>query len=166
MEQIGKKELHEDIQKYGGYILSDGTLNLRHLLPKAYDLLNYYELGAELRAEILTCFKPAEDVEIDPRQSLFLYQYYSEVELDEEKLEEANYIWAEDVFNLFSFLSPEGYYFGESEGDGACIGWFQFEEEDDEEEWEDKGTCDRCGEVIPYDEVYVKNGGFCNNCKN
>jgi hypothetical protein len=32
--------------------------------------------------------------------------------------------------------------------------------EDDEEEWEDKGTCDRCGEVIPYDEVYVKNGGF------
>jgi hypothetical protein len=85
MEQIGKKELHEDILKNEGYILSDGTLNLKHLLPKAYDLLNYYELGAELRAEILTCFKPAEGIEIDPRQSLFLYQYYSEVELDEEK---------------------------------------------------------------------------------
>jgi hypothetical protein len=104
MVQIGKKELHEDIQKYGGYILSDGTLNLKHLLPKAYDLLNHYELGAELRADILACFKPAEDVEIDPRQSLFLYQYYSEVDLDEEKLEEANYIWNEDVFNLFNFL--------------------------------------------------------------
>lgn len=164
---MSKQQLHEDILKNEGYILSDGTLNLKHLLPKAYDLLNYYELGAELRADILTCFKPAEGVEIDPRQSLFLYQYYSEVELDEEKQEEANYIWNEDVYNMFNFLSPDGYSFGSSEGDGACIGWFRwFDEEDDEEEWEDKGTCDKCGEVVPYDDVYVKNGGYCNNCKN
>lgn len=134
---IGKKELHEDIQKNEGYILSDGTLNLQHLLPKAYDLLNHYELGAELRKDILACFKPVGDNEIDPEQSLFLYQYYSEVELDEDKMEEANEIWNEDVYTLFSFLSPAGYSFGSSEGDGACIGWFRWEDEEEEEEEEE-----------------------------
>jgi hypothetical protein len=100
---------------------------------------------------------------------LFLYQYYSEVELDEDKLEEANYIWAEDVYNLFSFLSPEGYSFGSrAKGTGLVSAGskLRMRRRIDEEEWEDKGTCDRCGEVIPYDEVYVKNGGFCNNCQN
>ena len=134
MERIGKKELHEAIAKNEGYILSDGTLNLRHLLPKAYDLLNYYELGAELRAEILTCFNPVGDVELDPQQSLFLYQYYDDAELNEDKLEDANYLWNEDVYNFFNFISPDGYFFGSSEGDGACIGWFRYEDEEDEEE--------------------------------
>jgi len=36
----------------------------------------------------------------------------------------------EDVFNLMQCIAPKGCYFGSSEGDGACFGFWEYEEED------------------------------------
>jgi hypothetical protein len=60
----------------------------------------------------------------------FINQYYDHVEIPDNKQEDANYLWNEDIFNYFNNISPNGYYFGSSIGDGACIGFFKIEEED------------------------------------
>jgi hypothetical protein len=128
-----------------GYILSDGTLHNLHLLTKAYDFICLWEITAprieEIKQDILKCFQPTEDYyEVNGNLSLFVQQYHGEIELKsyEEMTEEHgwsdNDVWNDDVFNLFQKISPDGFYFGNSEGDGACIGWFKFEEEEEEEE--------------------------------
>jgi hypothetical protein len=125
------KDLQKDIRKKQGYIFSDGTLNLTHLLPKAYDLLVSYNMRTNLKQEIESVFTATEKAnnkfEILPT---FINQYYSHVEIPDNKMEDASYLWNEDIFNYFNNISPSGYYFGSSEGDGACIGWFKSEEED------------------------------------
>jgi hypothetical protein len=130
---MSKKDLQKDIRSNGGYILSDGTLNLQHLLPKAYDLLNRYGIQAkDLKEEIFNCFQVLETKWKVKEQSLFTMQYYSEAELkqDEESLQTASYLWNDDIYMFFNSLAPNGYYFGSSEGDGSCIGWFKYEEEE------------------------------------
>jgi hypothetical protein len=133
-------KLQEVIINNGGFILSDGTLNLQHLLPKAYDLLSNYEIDKpELKQEILDCFELeyygadkefSKEQFIDKELSLFVEQYHGDAELMDDKQELASYLWNEDIFNLFNNIAPTGYYFGSSEGDGACIGWFKFEDEE------------------------------------
>ena len=121
------KQLQKDIRKEGGYILSDGTLNLQHLLPKAYDLIKGYNLQSKQAKRILQDIKEVFDHE-DPS---FINQYYGEIELNvtnNKQMENASYIWHEDIFNFFNNIAPNKYYFGSSEGDGACIGWFKYED--------------------------------------
>ena len=45
----------------------------------------------------------------------------------------------EDIYAAMEEIAPEGYYFGSSEGDGACIGYWPIEEECDDEEENDDG---------------------------
>jgi hypothetical protein len=118
---MGKKELQREIRKQEGYILSDGTCNLQHLLPKAYDLMENYGLRTSLKQGIREVF--------NHEQPTFYNQYYGKIELKEDKKETANYLWNEDIYNYFNDICPAGYYFGSSEGDGACIGFFKFEDE-------------------------------------
>ena len=129
--------------KNEGYLLSDGTLNNLHLLTKAYDFIDLWELESsritELKQDILKCFKATEyDNYVIEGKNLFMQQYHSEIELKsyDEMQEEYgwshDYLWNEDVFNFLSNISPDNYYFGSSEGDGACIGWFKFEDEEEE----------------------------------
>jgi hypothetical protein len=119
---MGKKELQEVIKHHEGFILSDGTLKTETLLAKACELFNVYGIETKLNEEIPMLFTELGT------GSLVADVYYG-AEIKEDKREEAEYIWNEDVYNLFSELSPNGYYFGSSEGDGACIGWFRLEEE-------------------------------------
>lgn len=123
------KTLQKTIKKEQGFILSDGTMNLLHLLPKAYDLITGYNLRTNLKKEIEEVFSNADKEEKEKLLPSFYNQYYSGVEITEEKMEEAGYLWNENIYNYFNNISPNGYYFGSSEGDGACIGWFKFEEE-------------------------------------
>jgi hypothetical protein len=132
------------VKSYGGFILSDGTCNLQHILPKAYDLLEGMEANEELRASILTCFN-IEDMEYVESHGLFMSQYHGEATIQESAYESASYVWNEDVYNYFNNIAPSGYYFGSSEGDGACIGWFKIEEE--ECECGDFG-CKVCGDDV------------------
>jgi hypothetical protein len=121
------KQLQKAIRQNEGYILSDGTLNLQHLLPKAYDLIITYNMQSKAVKDILQGIKEVFKDE-DPT---FIKQYYSKIELDNnnsETMEQAEYLWNEDIFNYFNNISPNKYYFGCSEGDGACIGWFKYDE--------------------------------------
>lgn len=123
------KDLQKDIRKGQGYILSDGTLNLLHLLPKAYDLMLEYNMRTTLKDEIENVFTNTDEEEIEKCLPTFHNQYYSHIEIPDNKQEDASYLWNEDIFNYFNNISPSGYYFGSSEGDGTCIGWFEYEEE-------------------------------------
>jgi hypothetical protein len=116
------KQLQADIKKGEGYILSDGTLNLQHLLPKAYDLIKGYNLKTNLKKDICSV--------LNHNDPTFYNQYYGNVKLESNKEEEASYLWNEDIYNYLNNISPKGYYFGSSEGDGACIGFFRYNEEE------------------------------------
>lgn len=136
------KDLQNKIIRNGGYILSDGTLNLQHLLPKAYDILINYELddNFELQNEILSCFELriwSNQEFINKGFSLFVEQYHNDAKLKDDKQIEASDIWEEDINELFNNIAPDGFYFGSTEGDGACIGWFKYESEEDNEEESD-----------------------------
>lgn len=125
------KNLQKNIRNEGGYILSDGTLNLTHLLPKAYDLITGYNMRTKLKQEIEKVFT-VTDRASDKIESLptFYNQYYSYVEITENRQENASDLWNDDIYNYFNNISPKGYYFGSSEGDGACIGWFKYSEDE------------------------------------
>jgi hypothetical protein len=123
MVGMGIKDFHKDVKHEGGYILSDGTLKYEHLLSKAYDLLEGYNIrNSGLRKDILSVFNS------EPVFPLHNQVYYG-LEIASDKTEEARYVWGDDVFDFFNSIAPKGYYFGCSEGDGACIGWFVIEEE-------------------------------------
>lgn len=125
---MAKKDFQKFVRENEGFILSSGTLNLAHLLAKSYDHIRNNSLNAKtLQDDILSVFKGVDD--FDKNESLTSKVYYSECEIDNDLEINANEIWNEDVYNYFSSLSPNNYYFGSSEGDGALIGWFKLEEE-------------------------------------
>ena len=124
------KDLQKDIRKEQGYILSTDTLNLEQLLPSAYDLIVSYNMRTNLKQEIESVFVNTDKEDEEKYLPTFHNQYYSSITIPGNKMEDASYLWNEDIFNYFNNISPNGYYFGSQEGDGACIGWFKCEEED------------------------------------
>lgn len=122
MNKKGRESLKKKIRKEEGYILSDGTLDYQALLCKAYDLINDFGIRTGLKKEI------AESIGFDLTGiglSAFGAYYHNQLTYTKGDLA---YLWSEDVFNLFSSISPIGYYFGSLDGDGACIGWFKITE--------------------------------------
>lgn len=119
---MSKRDLQRDIRNNGGLILSDGTLNINHLLAKSYDLMSHYNLRTNIYGEILETF----NISKLGAPSLMTEVYYGRAEIPREKEEYAYMLW-EDITNYFQELAPSGYYFGASEGDGACIGWWFYE---------------------------------------
>lgn len=115
---MGKKHLQKIIRDGKGFILSTGTLNLEHLLPKAYDVIISYRIYSLYPL----AHKIAEVIKYKGGVPASTACYYGYTEISNE--EEAGYLWHEDVFNMFNELAPKGYYFGSQEGDGACIGWW------------------------------------------
>lgn len=141
---LSKESLQTEITNTNGaFIFSDGTLNLQHLLSKAYDLLVAYNLQdakhgiGDLKTSILECFKPLFDTTMEQAlerdNSLFACQYHGRCELLEYRHGDIalspHDVW-EAAFSYFESLAPEGYYFGSQEGDGACIGWFHYDLEE------------------------------------
>ena len=129
---MGVKEFQADVRNNGGFILSDGTLEVVVLLCKAHDLMASYDIdcskgrGKSLRKYILKALGlPASDRE---RVSAFEAYYYGRIQ-PKASMEELEYLWNEDLFNMFNTISPKGYYFGSHPGDGACIGWFKVEDD-------------------------------------
>lgn len=122
---MSKRDLQKDVRKEGGYILSDGTCNMKHLLPKAHDLILEYKIqSSDLLTLIRKCFSCTRPYWL--WCDMWTETYHGRIELKEDA--DANEVWNE-VCDFFNSLAPAGYYFGSSEGDGACIGWFKYEEE-------------------------------------
>lgn len=120
------RDLQKTIKKNQGYIMSDGTLNPKHLLPKYYDLLNCYNIKSQkIKKEIEACFTPKK------YKPTFYNQYYNNIQLANETIEDQEGIsWIlEKLSDFLNNIAPKGYYFGFSEGDGACIGFFRYEDE-------------------------------------
>jgi hypothetical protein len=141
-----KEQLRSDIMgSNGAYVISDGTLNPQHLLAKSYDLLVQWGIEdakhgiGDLKTSILEVFKPNTDYystmqdAIAGDNSLFTSQYHSRCELIEYRHGDIalspHDVW-EACYSFFQNIAPDGYYFGSQEGDGACIGWFVYEDED------------------------------------
>jgi hypothetical protein len=124
---MGKLQLQKDIRKNQGVIFSDGTLNPQHLLPTLYDILVYYNIQAsQLKKDIETCFRNTNNgSELKPT---FHNQYHGLVRLvyGNEFIQEA----LASCCDFFDSIAPANYYFGSSNGDSACIGFFKYEKED------------------------------------
>lgn len=142
---MSRKELQKNIVQNHGYIFSDGTLNLLHLLTKAGDLIDGYNLKAKITKywtpryrDFLKQFQPTEYAnEYEPdimhqlakrKKSLYMAQYYGLIELiPDGQVEYGHYHLWDDFESYMNNIAPSGYYFGSSDGDGACIGWFRYE---------------------------------------
>jgi hypothetical protein len=128
--KMAKKDLQKEIRKGEGMIISEGTLKTDDLLAVAHDLLTEYKIQpAKLKKEIFSLFR-GKGQEMPENLGLQMPLFWDEIELRPKKVHDASYIWSEDVFNKFNEIAPKGYYFGSSEGDGACIGFFKAEEEE------------------------------------
>lgn len=126
-EKPSVKHFKDFIKSNEGFILSDGTLNLTHLLSKAHDLIVAYNMNDSLQIDIIDLFDL--DCPLEKGETLYSKQYHGEAKIYEDSEQDANEIWNDDVYNYFNEISPNGYSFGSFDGDGACIGWFKVEEE-------------------------------------
>jgi uncharacterized sporulation protein YeaH/YhbH (DUF444 family) len=126
---MGIKQLQKDIRNSGGKILSTDTLNLNDLLTEAYDLICAYNLRTALKTDIESVFENTDKEDTKKLLPTVYNKYYGYVKIPDSKQEEANYLWNEDIYNYFDNIAPKNYYFGSSEGDGACIGYFHYNKE-------------------------------------
>ncbi len=116
---MSKKDLQKTIRCNGGMVISEGTLRQDVLLQAVGQLMGHYRLRTPLLKKIGDLFE---------RVSEGIPGYLSlngDVYIPEERWEDAAEIWANDVFDYMNEVAPPGYYFGSSEGDGACIGFFK-----------------------------------------
>lgn len=106
--------LQEKILHDKGFVLYQGKMFCSALLKSAFKILKENNLNTTLQDEIERAFNPFDplsyDVQKDPKEinkSLDCLNIFGE------------------VFDYFSQLSPNGYYFGINKDDGNCVGWFK-----------------------------------------
>lgn len=124
-----KENLIREIITGKGLIISEATLNIADLLTTYYQLIQDYNLSDEMAKTIRGFF--------DEEPTVINY-FYSKCHLLSEKEEEAQMFLNEDLFDFLSDIAPDGCYFGNTEGDGACFGFFKEEGEEEEESYEDR----------------------------
>ena len=110
--------IKEAVELKEGLILSSDTLRSEDLLASAYELIQRFTPDAPILKEI------AEQFTEEPTQFNIFYGY---AELKDE--EQASLLWNGDVTDYLMEQAPDGYTFGSSEGDGALIGYFRYEDE-------------------------------------
>ena len=153
--ELTKENLVRKIIVEEGLVVSTDTLNVADLLTTYYDLIRDYNLSDEMAKTIKSFF--------DEEPTVTNY-FYSRCKLLSEKEEEAQMFLNEDLFDFLSDIAPDGYYFGNTEGDGACFGFFKEEEEEYEEE--EEGDEDRIENALYEIAERVKDGftsGICGN---
>jgi len=133
---MSKRDLQKAIKENEGFILSNGTLNLEHLLSSAYDTIVSYNLKGNpnshiqtttIRNDILECFVIDGDF-MKSNDSLYEKVYHGEANINEKAPYSPYDVW-DDVNSYFQSLAPDGYYFGSLEGNDSYIGWFKYNEE-------------------------------------
>lgn len=106
-----------------GLIISEATLKIEDLLSASYDFMSAHQLNEKLQNEICKTFEVVSNC---------YNNCHRLCTIPDKNQDTANELWNEDVFNYFNSIAPAGYYFGSSEGDGACIGWFKMPPEETE----------------------------------
>jgi hypothetical protein len=118
------EQLVKDIKRFDGKIFSEATLRLGDLLTSAYDLMKDYQLDDDASKELMQDIRDIFGHD-DPTSLNDYYHNLRDIDSDEDLRYQASELW-ERVSDHFEALSPEGFYFGTSEGDGACFGWFMY----------------------------------------
>lgn len=117
--ELTKENLVKEIIAKEGLIISEATLNVEDLLSTYYQLIKNYNLSEEITKTIRDFF--------DEEPTIFNY-FYNKCHILSIKEEEAREFLDEDLFDFLCNIAPDGYYFGNTEGDGACFGFFKNEE--------------------------------------
>ena len=126
---MSKKELQKDIIENDGWILSEGTLRLEDLLCKCYDAIIAYNLNSRVDAFITKKENLRDDIrELFEGEPTFYNSYYGRCSLIPEREDDACQLLGNEIWDYMNGIAPEGYYFGSCEGDGACIGFFRYDE--------------------------------------
>ena len=101
-----------ELDGYGFLIVSDGTLNPEHLIPVFISFLSDYVEDREEEKELEELYTEFE--------RCAAMEYYEGREFMAELYDV--------VFSMMGNIAPDGAYFGSSEGDGSCIGYWMIEE--------------------------------------
>jgi hypothetical protein len=120
--EFTKVNLVQKIIAQKGLIVSEATLKTDDLLSSYYQLIKDYNLSEKMANTIKNFF--------DEEPTNYNY-FYSRCHLLPEKEEEAQDFLNNDLFYFLSDIAPDGYYFGNNEGDGACFGFFKYEDEEE-----------------------------------
>lgn len=134
---LTKENLVQEIIAKNGLVISEATLKTDDLLSTYYQLIKDYHLSGKVMNEISQFF--------DEEPTTINY-FYGVCHIFREKEEEAREYLNDFLYDFFNEICPEGYYFGNTEGDGACFGFFKCEEED-EKEWNIPVTWSVCGMI-------------------
>ena len=122
------------VKKEEGYTLSTCTLRTHDLCAAAISL--FEEIDPEFLA----------DEARDNPEGMSEFERLSELPwLERGEHEEAlSYLW-EALYERAQELAPDGFFFGASEGDGAHLGWFKYEDEeaDDDDPHGEEFSCER-----------------------
>jgi hypothetical protein len=118
-QTVERKRFDAELAASGCVTVSNATLRSQDLLPKFLDALRVVAPEAHQQMMMPGCGFPAV-----PSHAL-------EDEDDEWwDSEDCAYLLNEVLFDALNEHAPEGYYFGSHEGDGACFGFWQHEDDD------------------------------------
>lgn len=109
-------DIQSKIAASNGLIISEGTLKIEDLLSSAYEFLKSNNLNEGLQIEIKGVFD---------NEPTAYNLFHSQTKILTGKEETAGYLYNETCFHYLNCICPDGYYFGSSENDGACIGFFE-----------------------------------------
>jgi len=129
MGSRGFQRIKDTIGKNEGLILSTDTLNLEQLTISGRDFIIYNEIeeGYSIVKAINVLFDENENY---MEQMYPLYQRGMVKDtFNDDEMEQMEYLWHEEIYELFNDVCPGGHYFGSTDGDGACIGFFEYNED-------------------------------------
>jgi hypothetical protein len=109
-------DIQGKIQASNGLIISEGTLKTEDLLSSIYEFLKSNNLNEGLQVQIKEVF------DNEPTANN-LFHSLAKIQVGKEAA--ADYLYNETCFHYLNCICPDSYYFGSSEGDGACIGFFE-----------------------------------------
>ena len=102
-----------ELNDYGYLVVSEGTLNPEHIIPAFLSFLSDYVEDREEKMKL-------EEFHAE-------FEKYSAMEYFE-GCTHMNELLYEDIWYMMEEIAPKNAYFGSSDGDGACIGYWMIEE--------------------------------------
>lgn len=122
-------------------LVSDGTLNPEHLIPKYLSILQSYNWPSDIESKVQKLSNE--------------YDELKDQDLDTEINRDTLVGIENDLDDLLNTVAPVGTYFGGTEGDGAAIGFWGI--------W-DK-ICPNCDSTNVEITDRIEGTGHCNNCQ-
>lgn len=112
-----------------GKSLSNGTLKTEHLIDAFMDFLQSVKVKLGIEEQVNKIQDEIDTLEKD-----------EDGDFVGDSEETATFILNDDIFDLLISISPEGTSFGSHEGNGSDFGFWEYENEDDEDEYRSGGS--------------------------